>query len=42
MNKLRLALITIVILSSVYSAFAVIDMLSFEASLFDSSGGINI
>ena len=31
-------LIAIVILSSLYSAFAVIDMLSFEASLFDSSG----
>ncbi|MBI2508364.1 hypothetical protein HYV89_05435 [Candidatus Woesearchaeota archaeon] len=39
MSKIfKLLLISIVILSSVYSAFAVIDMLSFEASLFDSSG----
>ena len=39
MNKIfKLLLISIVILSSIYSSLAVIDMLSFEASLFDSSG----
>ena len=38
MNKLKLTLLSIVFLVSIYSAFAVIDMLSFEASLFDSSG----
>ena len=34
----RFLLVGIVILSSLYSALAVIDMLSFEASLFDSNG----
>jgi len=39
MNKIfKLLLISVVILSSIYSSLAVIDMLSFEASLFDSSG----
>ncbi|MBI2508366.1 hypothetical protein HYV89_05445 [Candidatus Woesearchaeota archaeon] len=37
MNK-GLFLLIIVFLISIYSAFAVIDILSFEASLFDSTG----
>ena len=35
---LKLSIFVFVFLTSIYSALAVIDMLSFEASLFDSSG----
>ena len=39
MNKFfKLILLSIIILTTIHSAFAVIDMLSFEASLFDSTG----
>ena len=39
MNKIfKLLIVSIIILSSLYSALAVVDMMSLEANLFDSNG----